>query len=85
MPLGIGVLGFIIGMVLMIMNHPVGSYFPFTYPMHVNASFVNGRNTLNPKILGGLGQLEWNSIAYFILFTLLGYVQERSRNVVGTG
>ena len=83
-PIGIGILGFIIGFVLLIMNHSIGSYFPFTYPMHVNASFVNGRNTLNPKILGGLGQLEWHSIAYFLFFTLLGYVQERSRNVVGT-
>ena len=80
-PLGIGLLGFIVGLVLVIMNHRVGSYFPYTYPMHVNASFVNGTNTLNPKTLG-LGQLEWNSIAYFLLFTLLGYVQERSRNVV---
>jgi len=63
---------------------PIGSYFPYTYPMHVNASFVNGINTLDPKVFGGLDPLEWKSIAYFLFFTLVGYVQERSRNVVGT-
>ena len=83
MPIGIGIIGFIAGLVLLIMNHAVGSYFPFTYPMHVNASFVNGTSTLNPKTLGGLGQLEWNSIACFLFFTLFGYLQERSRNVSG--
>jgi len=67
------------------MNHPIGSYFPYTYPMHVNATFVHGTNTLNPKTFCGLGYLEWNSIAYFLIFSLLGYVQERSRNVVGIG
>ncbi len=84
MPIGIGILGFIVGLVLFIMKHPIGSYFPYTYPMHVNASFVNGINTLDPKVFGGLDPLEWKSIAYFLFFTLVGYVQERSRNVVGT-
>ncbi len=80
-PLGIGIVGFIIGFVLLIMDHPIGSYFPFTYPMHVNASFVNGDTNLNPKTIGGLGQLEWNSIVCFLFFTLLGYAQESTRNV----
>ncbi len=80
-PLGIGIMGFVIGLVLLIMNHPIGSYFPFTYPMHVNASFVSGTNSLNLKTIGGLGQLEWNSIVCFLLFTLIGYAQERARNV----
>lgn len=80
-PLGIGVLGFVIGLLLFILNLPIGAYFPYTYVMHVNVTFIHSEQLMNTPSLGGLGILEWYSILCFLFFVGLGFLQENSRNI----
>lgn len=80
-PIGIGLAGYIITPILM--GKTVLAYFlPYAYPlMIVQGLDVNPGYVVDDMLVWGLSTVEWYSLGYFALFTLLGILLERRRNI----
>lgn len=80
-PMGIGLLGFIVATALIFIGNrfDLGNYFPYAYPMIIGAEF--GTKPQGLPTLFGLSSVEWFSVGLLILFSLVGYLEEKSKNV----
>ncbi|MCB0632162.1 MAG: ABC transporter permease [Saprospiraceae bacterium] len=81
LPMGIGLLGFIIAIFVIFIGNrfDLGTYFPYTYPMVVGAEF--GNKPLGLEKMAGLLTVEWGSIGLFIVSSLVGFYEEKLKNV----
>lgn len=74
-PVGIGFLGFVIGP--NILGKPkIAAFIPHSHP----AGFASEAAIMG-KDLEWLSNPEWYSLAFFVIFVSLGYIQETRRNV----
>ena len=80
-PLGIGIVGYIISFILSALNSPLSIWMPYDYPLVVR-DLKMFKNEQNEAMLGDiLTKVEVFSILVFILFLFLGWMVERNRNI----
>lgn len=80
LPVMIGVLGYIIGFLMYISGTKYGLYFPYTHPALVNDLDII-QSGLDKKTGTLLNKVEYISMALFVLFAGLGYLEERRKDV----
>lgn len=76
-PLGIGIFCFIVGLILASTNQKAALYFPYSYPLMVKQTGMFVQDKIGIIRTGVLSNIEWHSLAYFIVFTLLGLIKIR--------
>ncbi len=80
-PLGIGIIGYIISFILSALNSPLSLWMPYDYPLIVN-DLKMFKNDQNEAMIGDiLSKVELLSILVFIIFLFLGWLIERNRNI----
>ncbi len=80
-PLGIGILGSIISFILAALNSPISLWIPYDYPLIV-ADLKMFKNDQNEAMIGELlTKVEVYSLLVFIVFSFLGWMVVRSRNI----
>lgn len=81
LPIGIGLLGFIVAIFLIFIGNrfDLATYLPYTYPMVVGAEL--GTKPMGLERFAGLLTVEWLSIGLLILFSLIGFYEEKTKNV----
>ena len=82
-PIGIGVVGFILGLILGAMNTPRALFCPYSYPMVVKDFGMFRIDQIGIVDHGWLNSVEINSIVVFVVFILLAKIIELRRNVKG--
>lgn len=81
-PLGLGILGYILGFILSSFKTKIALFLPFTYPMLVHdfgAFSATQRTTIGDT---WLTNVELYSLICFVVFVGLGFFYEKRRNVV---
>lgn len=81
-PLGIGVFGFVLGIIMSVTGQKIALYLPYALPMIVKDLDMFKNDHVAPSLINSLNNVELHSIALFLLFGLLGYWRERHREVV---
>lgn len=81
-PLGIGVLGFVFGIIMSVTGQKIALYLPYSLPMIVRDFDMFRNEHIVPSFINGLSNVELHSIVYFVIFTVLGLIWERKREVV---
>lgn len=81
-PVGIGVVGFILGLILSTMNTPNALYCPYSYPMVVKDFDMFRIDNIGIQSYGFLNSVEVNSILIFIVFVVLANIMMARKNVV---
>jgi len=80
-PLGIGIIGYIVSIILSALNSPFSLWMPYDYPLIVR-DLKMFKNEQNEALIGDLlSKVELYSIIVFIVFIGLGWLIERKRNV----
>ena len=80
-PVGIGLLAFVVAMIIA-GKTDWGLYFPYCYPiLQGQLALAETPERLNIVFWGGLSNIEWYSLGYFVLFTGLGYWEETRKSV----
>lgn len=81
LPIGIGLLGFIIAIFLMFFaqRYDLATFIPYAYPLMAGAEF--GTESIGLDRVGWFLPVEFYSIAWFIVFSILGFYEENRRNV----
>ena len=80
-PLGIGVFGFVFGIIMSVTGQKLALYLPYSLPMIVRDFDMFRNEHIQDSFISGLNNVEVNSILIGIVFLLLGYWQERRRKV----
>lgn len=81
-PLGIGVFGFVLGIIMSATGQKIALYLPYALPMIVKDMDMFRNEYIAPSFINGLNNVELHSIAFFLVFGLLGYWSENKREVV---
>ncbi|MDX1942178.1 MAG: ABC transporter permease [Saprospiraceae bacterium] len=80
-PIGIGLLGFIIAVfILLSKKYDMAIYFPYAYPGLIGFEMGGGEST-GMIYFAGLTSAEWLSLAGFVVFTILGFWEEKRSDV----
>ena len=80
-PISIGFMGFILS-VLIVGEDRIAHYFPYCYPMYIADRFDYGLQfgeQLSASV--GFSIVEWYSIAFFILFAILGFLEQSRSDI----
>ncbi len=81
LPLGVGILGYVFGLILAVTQMNAALYCPFSYPMLVQ-DFGMFRTEIRASIaFGGLSNIELYSLGFFLFFVLLAWIWETRRSV----
>ncbi len=81
LPIGLGILGYVFGLILPITQKSVALYCPYSYPMLVQ-DFGMFKNELRASTaFGSLNNIELYSLGFFFFFVLLGLFWESRRSV----
>ena len=81
LPLGLGILGYVFGLILAVTQNTVALYCPFSYPMLVQ-DFGMFRIEIRASAgFAGLNNIELYSLGFFLFFVLLGWIWENRRSV----
>jgi len=81
-PLGIGIIGYIISFLLSALNSSFSLWIPYAYPLIVT-DLKMFKNDQNEALFGELlTKVELYSLLVFIVFIIMGWLIERSRNIV---
>ncbi|HMQ59899.1 MAG TPA: ABC transporter permease [Flavilitoribacter sp.] len=80
-PISIGLLGFIFA-VLVVGEDRIALYFPYCYPMHIaeKMDYAKTFDVANPMTMG-ISKAEWNSLIVFAVFSVIGFYEQKIRNV----
>ncbi len=80
-PMGVGLCGYIISVMFSITGRSdLAIFFPYSYPALIgNALGVENSNNL--IWWGGLANVEWLSMACFVVFAVIGFIEESRRNI----
>ncbi len=81
-PIGIGVVGFILGLILASMNTSRALFCPYSYPMVVKDFEMFQIDNIGVIDYGWINNVERNSIIIFVVFIVLANIMEARRNVV---
>jgi hypothetical protein len=80
-PLGIGMVGIILGLILAAANHPYSVYCPYSFPL-IAQDFGMFRSDHRSYVLGDwLTQMEVYSLVWFTGITIVGWWLERRRSI----
>ncbi|MEL6834431.1 MAG: ABC transporter permease [Bacteroidota bacterium] len=80
-PLGIGVFGFVFGIIMSVTSQKLALYLPYSLPMIVRDFDMFRNEHIQDSFISGLNNVEVHSILIGLAFLLLGYWQERNRKV----
>ncbi len=80
-PLGVGVFGFVFGIIMSVTGQKLALYLPYSLPMIVRDFDMFRNEHIQDSFITGLNNVELHSILMAALFLILGYWQERSRKV----
>ena len=81
-PLGIGMLGYITGLILSVADLSITIYFPYAYPMIGKDYGMFESPKIEPVLFDWLTNVELYSMIYFVIFVTLGFVYESNRQVM---
>ncbi len=81
-PLGIGVFGFVFGIIMSVTGQKIALYLPYSLPMIVKDMDMFRNDHVAPSLINSLNNVELHSFALFLIFGLLGYWSEKKREVV---
>ena len=81
-PLGIGVFGFVFGIIMSVTSQKLALYLPYSLPMIVRDFDMFRNEHIQDSFIIGLNNVELHSILMGLAFLLLGYWQEQRRKIV---
>ena len=80
-PIAIGIMAFLLS-IMILGEDKIALFFPYCYPMYLSTTLEAVESfSLEENMVGGLVIVEWYSLAFFALFSFLGYYEQRARNV----
>lgn len=80
-PLGIGVFGFVLGIIMSVTGQKLALYLPYSLPMIVRDFDMFRNEYIQDSGIPGLINVELHSLVFALFFLLLGYWQEQGRQV----
>lgn len=80
-PLGVGVFGFVFGIIISVTGQKLALFLPYSLPMIVRDFDMFRNEHIQDSFITGLNNVEIHSLLICILFLALGYWQERRRMV----
>jgi len=81
-PFGVGIFGLVFGFIFTSINKSFILFFPFSYPMIAQEFEAFPTDFRSYPFDGFLSNVEYLSIAVFLLFLIFGYLMERKRQIV---
>lgn len=80
-PLGIGVFGFVLGIIMSVTGQKLALHLPYSLPMIVRDFDMFRNEYIQESAIPGLINVEMHSLIIALFFLLLGYWQEQRRQV----
>lgn len=80
-PLGIGVFGFVFGIIISVTSQKLALFLPYSLPMIVRDFDMFSNEHMQDSFIPGLNNVEVHSLIITIFFLALGYWQEHRRMV----
>lgn len=81
-PTGIGVIGFIMGLILGTLNTPKSLYCPYSYPLIVKDFNMFTIDKVGVVQYGWLNNVEIYSLICFVVFVVIAHILEIKKNIV---
>lgn len=80
-PLGIGVFGFVFGIIISVTGQKLATLMPYALPMVVRDFDMFRNDHIQDSFITGLNNVEVHSIILAVIFLGLGYWQERKKKI----
>lgn len=80
-PLGIGVFGFVLGIIMSVTGQQLALYLPYSLPMIIRDFDMFRNEYIADSMIPGLVNVELHSIIIAVIFLALGYWQEQRKQI----